>query len=218
MYVGLEKAAERRGADFFIMVSPEKISVYPELRPLYIIPSKEPYTKPLLKSLAAAGVRVVDPTSVMQAFKGPEEALYYRTDTHWNLLGGLVCFELFRTMYPLPELPPFTLASLPPRRGDLVDAAGYTSFPLHNGDNFEPRFNPPLNIKETGGVYFNLNSPSEKTVWLFADSSNYSIRTYFMAMFHEVRIFRHSDYEKMMGSSGPGPDLVIWLTVERSFG
>ncbi|MDR2339425.1 MAG: hypothetical protein LBF40_04755 [Deltaproteobacteria bacterium] len=217
-YLERRDAARKRGADFLVIISPEKISVYSELAPQYIIPGKVRHIAPLLETLSDAGVRVVDPTDRMIALKKPGEAFYYRTDTHWNLLGGYVCFELFRETYGLPPLPSFTMESLPPMRGDLVNVAGYTSFPLHDGDNFEPRWDPPLDVSEDGNDFENPLAPSDKSVWIFADSSNYSIRPYFIAMFREVRIFEHADFERMMSSDLPGPDLIIWMTVERGFG
>jgi hypothetical protein len=218
LYLERKKASKKRGSDFLVMISPEKISVYSEFRPLYIIPTKERYVVPLEKALTESGVKVVDPTDRMIALKKPTEAFYYRTDTHWNQLGGFVCFELFRELYSLPPLPPFTMESLAPTRGDLVNVAGYTSFPLHDGDNFEPRWDPPLDIVQEANTYLNSKAPSNLSVWLFADSSNYSIRTYFLAMFREVRIFEHTDFDRMMSSRDPGPDLIIWMTVERGFG
>lgn len=222
LYLYRKDAATKRGADFLIIISPEKISVYPEMRPLYIIEGKERYTAPLIKALSELGVNIADPTDRMITLKKPGESFYYRTDTHWNLLGGYVGFELVRELYGLPPLPPFKMESMPPKRGDLINVAGYTSFPLHPGDNFEPIWDPPLEITrlETGDIagaeaFLNPEAPLKKTVWMFADSSNYSIRPYFLAMFREVRIFWQIDFDRMMASSDPGPDLVVWLTVER---
>ncbi|MDR3153277.1 MAG: hypothetical protein LBW85_03165 [Deltaproteobacteria bacterium] len=218
-FARFRNAAQAAGAEFFLIVSPEKISVYPEMLPLYIIPAPERYVAPLLSALAEAGVAAVDPTDRLKAEKSPSRALYYRTDTHWNLAGGHVAFEAFREKAGLPPLPPFSLVSLPPIRGDLVDVAGYTSFPLREGDNFAPRWDPPLPVTdEGGGLFTNPAAPSGKTVWVFGDSANYSMRPYFTAMFRKVRFFRAEELETVMAARLHGPDMVVMIKVERTLG
>jgi hypothetical protein len=215
-YGRLRDAASGRGARFFVIVSPEKASVYGEFLPLYVIPAPRRYIAPLLEALAASGVAVVEPTERMKAAKRPSAALYYRMDTHWNHLGAYVAFEGFRELAGLPPLPPFSFESLPPVRGDLMDIAGYTGFPVRGGDNFVPRWDPPLPV--VGGEESSANpaSPSGLSAWVFGDSSAESIRPYFEAMFREARFFTPDEFDREMASPPPGPDVVVWVTVERA--
>jgi hypothetical protein len=229
-YVRLRDMAASRGADFLLIVGPQKMSVYPEFLPLYIIPAPRRYITPLVESLERAKVVIVEPTERLIAAKPPSaasETLYYRTDSHWNLKGAHVAFEAFREKAGLPPLPPFTFASLPPERGDLADVSGFSSFPLHEGDNFEPLWDPPLPVTQFAETSSNPSAPSPKSVWVFGDSATHSLAPYFQAMFREVRFFVyiqefHADlqetFDREMASDLPGPDLVVWVTSERGFG
>jgi hypothetical protein len=218
-YEKMAETARAIGADFAIFIGPNKSSVYPEYLPPFIIPASERFITPLVASLQQAGLKIYDPTDRLKRLKS-KGLLYYRTDTHWNALGAYEAFEGFRAYMGLPPLPPLTLTESPALwPGDLVAIGGYTQFPLTSGDNFELDWgeSPPA-WREEYGLYLNAQATSDKSVWLFGDSFSEALKPYLMATFREIKFFRNSDFEAILGEQKRGPDLIIFEIVERGFG
>ena len=209
-------AAARRGAEFFIFIGPNKSSVYPEFLPPVIIPAPRRFITPLVEALRATSVNVYDPTERIKAAKS-KGLLYYRTDTHWNVLGAYEAFEGFREYARLPELPFLSFADGPEFASDLIHIGGYKSFPLSLGDNFILNWRTPLEMKEENGLIINPRATSGKTVWVFGDSFRGALGPYFIATFTEIRFFHHNDFDSVMASELPKPDMIVWVMVERHF-
>lgn len=87
---------EANGADFALAIVPNKNSIYPEKMPFYFGESAEGNVLNELSSkLDEAQVGNVDLYSLLSETKeaAPDEALYYKLDTHWNQLGALLASE-----------------------------------------------------------------------------------------------------------------------------
>jgi len=86
----------KRGAkDYLILVGPDKDSVYPDK-----VPDWAHHSNP---TLLAEVMNTVDkrlfiyPVSALSAARNDFNfPVYYKTDTHWNLLGGAIAFESFK--------------------------------------------------------------------------------------------------------------------------
>ena len=215
-YGRIRDAAEKRGAEFFVFIGPNKSSIYPEYLPPVVVPAQRRFISPLLDSLSGRGVNVYDPTDRLIGAKAVG-ILYYRTDTHWNARGAHEAFEGFRERVGLPALPPLSLDEAPAHGGDLVDIGGYESFPLSVGDNFALHWGIPLALHEEDGLITNTHAASGKTAWVFGDSFAGALRPYITAMFKEVRFFEHGEFKTAISSRLPAPDMVFWVIVERNF-
>ena len=79
---------------FQIMIGPNKGSIYPEYMPSWARPA---LTNPTDALLAGTGEdHYIDLRApLLAAKKEYREALYYKTDTHWNALGAGVAFRAF---------------------------------------------------------------------------------------------------------------------------
>jgi len=79
---------------FKVMVGPNKGSIYPEHMPSWARPAPFNPTEALF---AATGKnRYIDLRPPLLAGKNIHpEVLYYKTDTHWNYLGGAIAFHAF---------------------------------------------------------------------------------------------------------------------------
>ena len=87
---------EANGADFALAIVPNKNSIYPEKMPFYFGESAEGNVLNELSSkLDEEQVGNVDLYSLLADAKAsaPDEALYYRLDTHWNQRGALLASE-----------------------------------------------------------------------------------------------------------------------------
>ncbi len=86
---------KNRGVRLFrVMVGPDKESIYPEYLPTWARPAATTATDALI---AGTGTdRYIDLRASLMAAKATHpEALYYKTDTHWNELGAGAAFLAF---------------------------------------------------------------------------------------------------------------------------
>ena len=82
--------AESRGAAYIFASAPNKNSIYPEMMGTFFSQNKgESLLDRLNGALAAEGVAVCNPKDDLTAAKSLGQ-LYYRCDSHWNLLGSTV--------------------------------------------------------------------------------------------------------------------------------
>ena len=85
---------EARGVPYVFFFAPNTASIYPEYLPDYVVPTKK---KRRLEQLTEylrthTDLDFLDLTPSLLDAKA-RDAIYYRTDSHWNLLGGLVAYE-----------------------------------------------------------------------------------------------------------------------------
>lgn len=90
---------------FRIMVAPNKGTIYPEHLPAWAKPASPNATDALLAGVG--GANYIDLRGPLIAAKANNsEALYYKTDTHWNFLGAALAFRFFAQQVgmAIPEL------------------------------------------------------------------------------------------------------------------
>lgn len=79
---------------FRVMVAPDKGTIYPEHLPLWARPASPGVTDALFSGTSAAPY--VDLRRALLDAKGKhQQALYYKTDSHWNTLGTAIAFRHF---------------------------------------------------------------------------------------------------------------------------
>lgn len=77
-----------------VMIAPNKASIYPEQMPFWARPISPNATDALIDGTGST--RYVDFRSVLlEAKANQSEALYFKTDTHWNSLGAGIAFQAF---------------------------------------------------------------------------------------------------------------------------
>ena len=127
-----------RGADFVLVVAPNKETIYPDLLPGEL-PAARPRSRMdvLLNRLRAGGkVQVVDVRPVLRDARREASPyrrwpLYYRTDSHWNELGALLATRAvlgeLKGRFPGLDVPAdrdIALASEATGAGDLARMQG----------------------------------------------------------------------------------------------
>ncbi|MEM9022162.1 MAG: hypothetical protein AAGB22_00375 [Bacteroidota bacterium] len=119
---------ESKGIKLYIMVAPDKQSIYPEFIPEYI-PRGEGPTRmdQMMNYLDQYGVEILDPREVLRASK-KEGRSYYKTDTHWTHWGALRAYRqlMERIRKDLPgikayELDEFNIVTKQSPGGDLAE-------------------------------------------------------------------------------------------------
>lgn len=86
---------QKRGVRLFrVMIGPNKESIYPEYLPRWAMPATPSATDALFAGTGTE--RFIDLRSALLAAKTQyPQALYYKTDTHWNPLGAALAFRAF---------------------------------------------------------------------------------------------------------------------------
>ena len=92
--VGMQERLAEQGIEFVLFIAPNKERMYSEYLPAYLgEQAEECMLNQVLDHLKAhTSIRVVYPYEELIAYKQahPEQNLYYKTDTHWNDLGGYI--------------------------------------------------------------------------------------------------------------------------------
>ncbi len=123
----LEKAgtvASVSGRDFAYAVAPNKATMYPENVPDYVGSCAEENSTRLQTTLLAA----VDPNRIMmwEALDAATEQLYFKHDTHWNIVGQLVGSERIADVAAPGVWDQLALVATPSsRQGDLASAISF---------------------------------------------------------------------------------------------
>lgn len=214
-FKGIDNIVRSCGAEFHMLIGPNKSTIYPEYLPPLTFPAKKRAISPLVEQLKAKGISIFDSAEHLLNNKD-KGLLYYRSDTHWNHLGAKLAFEGFLAQSRMAELPGVILAPQGPYRGDLVSIGGYRKFPLTKGDSFHPRW------KVEG------HKPAiDKNVLVLGDSFSGALMYYLEGIFTKVHRVHYNkvasrnkdvnnvlDYIKKLDKK---PDIVIWVQVERIF-
>lgn len=95
-----QKWAESHGMKFYIVIAPNKNTVYPDYMPEgYQIASYRRYDQ-FVELINDAGITAVDLRDAMaqSVQAAPEKNLYYKYDTHWNNHAGFIAYQTTMNM------------------------------------------------------------------------------------------------------------------------
>lgn len=126
---------------FMVVIGPNKSTIYPEYLPDWLQPVDSGVRNTLKASLEQKGISVFDPTPLLKSNKD-KRLLYYRTDTHWNILAGSLVYNELKNFInsqfqlDFPPLPPHILDDGPTHTGDLVRIGNFSYLNIKDGDNF----------------------------------------------------------------------------------
>ncbi|MDL2226610.1 hypothetical protein LJB86_03015 [Deltaproteobacteria bacterium OttesenSCG-928-M10] len=200
----------------YFILGPVKSSVYPEYLPKFVRPAPIRYAEPLLENLGQTSLAVFDPTAIMKESKD-RGLLYYRTDTHWNLLGGAITAEAFLDFYNArhPDREPLSFPGYSLEltdeafNGDLISLGNLLFFRAVPGDVYKIVWDQPrpnlIVINEDGRreiaaeghagmavsnhpyTVINPAALTDLRVWLFRDSFSEALAPYFHTLFAETK-------------------------------
>ena len=111
---------ERRGVGFYIVIAPDKNTIFPEKLPDYPRrPGGTTRFDQLVERLQRSNLEFVDPRSALLAAKAKDETVYIESDTHWTERGALIAYSLLmeRIKKRFPNIDPLTLASFTVGKG-----------------------------------------------------------------------------------------------------
>lgn len=226
--------AWERGIKFMFVVAPDKQSIYPEHLPTWLN-KISPDTKldQFIRFMQTNSiVHVVDLRPQLLAAK-TNTALFYQTDSHWNLLGSFLAYqklmEELRARH-FPSLRPISLDSF--ARTNTVTQPGDLA-PMTTGDLMESNavaFKPlpPLTALEAvsrpnipGAPAVTTNPNAVGAAFVYGDSFINGIIPFLGYNFHEAFYFKNGFLADKFFDKGlieqAHPDIVIIEVVERWF-
>lgn len=226
--------AARYGIKTFLIIGPNKSSIYPEYLPDVLKPSDIKYISFFLVKLRAiSNLTVYDPTNDLLASKDTEGLLYWRTDTHWNNKGAFLAFVGFTRLLNL-QPPNVSFKQGATYTGDLIPISKLKNFPLDPQDNWDVvwKDNPvwiekkiadePESAFGDASIVINNKPLSNQYVWVLGDSFTKSLRQYFNATFYKVRYIgefytKGTTLPDEINKAEEKPDLIVVVKVERAF-
>ena len=230
----VSEAGAKFGIKTYLIVGPNKSSIYPEYLPEGLTASDVKYSSFFLNKLREIpSLTVYDPTNDLLAAKNKEGILYWKTDTHWNNKGAFLTFAGFAGLLDL-QPPRVTFKQSTTHSGDLIGISKLKNFPLSPLDNWDVVWEEkpvwteqdiPNEKKTTFGsatLVSNVKPLSNQHVWVVGDSFAGSLRQYFNASFLKVRYVGHWGQKlKILPDeivkADVKPDFIVIVRVERSF-
>lgn len=228
---------EKRKIRYLVVIAPDKPTIYGEMLPDYYLPNSQPSRLDQLIAYLRknTNVEILDLRPSLKEYKKLGKPLYYKTDTHWNELGGAIAanqIQKYLTRW-YPQIKPLSLSNFQIKEvlgtgGDLARFLGleydyqethYTlSFPDAGADEHSPQQStqtPPI-FRIKIQQQHQTRSPQKNLprAVIFRDSFGDYLIPYLESNFSQADWiwtdgFNPEDVEKAK------PDLVIQQFVER---
>jgi hypothetical protein len=213
----------KRRTPFFVIIAPDKHSIYPEYVPMRI--TRLGHLSRLDQLVAYfrqhSTVPLIDVRRALLQAKSSNRPLYYHTDTHWNAFGAYVGYrQLMAAMAPVvPTLQPFPESEAPVvrsfRLGDLARMLGDTSL----GEDCDDVRPSPLvtSIPDGRARSISIRSGGEglPTLVMFRDSFGTALGDLLSRHFRKA-VYVTSDLFDRDLIDRERPDVVIVEMVERA--
>lgn len=219
----LEKQAylKERNIEFYLMICPNKMQIYPEYMPNYFIrQQKTTKADELVAYLEKhTDLKIIYPKQQLLDSK-EERLLYYKWDTHWNEQGAYIGFKLLLDKIggnKAPELKQLEVSSEAISKGDLSNMISIN--PKGTDYDYTIGYRPEIGIdlvEQQGSILryksTNLNS---KKLMMFRDSFTTALIPYITKEFNESLFIWDAVFDVTMIEKEQ-PQIVIYEVVERS--
>lgn len=218
------------GAEFVLILPPNKEQVYWEYMPMWYRRQPVSLVDNLTQALQEKGLNVVNPKAALMEAAQTQQ-VYYKYDTHWNQLGAYIGTRLAleKLGIPVEPLETQTIESQPltPIRHYCAgeDLAQIVSMDWPYQDDLEytvdgtvqPDWGAMSVTQENNGtysVYENPEAPNQASVLLVGDSFRASMVPLLTREFSTVYVIKLANCT-MNTIWNLEPDYVIWECVER---
>ena len=233
MDVHLEEIAENcirqrdylasQGIEFVIFVAPNKERIYSDKMSDKYGPPAETYRALQIVNYLRENtdIRVVYPYEELMAAKAEiGEEIYYKTDTHWNYIGGYVgsCALLRELGIEMPEISSgqISISYTGERTGDLASNLGLgallksAEYTVEGYDTHQAESQG--NIRDV--YYYKAKNADPRKFYAVRDSFFVSMLPYISSQFNESYTRFHTSYN-YEDFAAQHPDIFVYETVER---
>lgn len=224
----LDTVLQRENRRFVVAIAPNKESVYQEMLPSWLRDKTGPTEYDLLLTeLAKSRINVVDLRALLRE-AARETPVYYKTDSHWNMLGALMAYNALVTaagqenwwIDPAMALKPNTLNY----SGDLARYLGLYPYlseldlRLVIGD--PPKSEIVLNDRTTFPTRVFDYHRKGPVVLIIGDSFSNRLFKYFLSLHVSRLIWTHHSECGFNGTliNRYQPEIVFYVSVERAIG
>ncbi len=208
---------ESQGARFLFTLAPNKNSLYPEHMPNLTLPSarKPRDAKRLAEELERQGVDYLD---CFALFRGQEETLYFKTDSHWNGKGAALAADAVNKALGRSSGyfdGPFTQEEV--HKGDLYDmlypaGEGLEADPVYSGE-LTIEYDVPIRSAENLTIM--THGGGEGSLLMFRDSFGNNLYPYLADSFDAALFSRSMPYRLDLAAQREA-DYVAAELVERN--
>ncbi len=220
---------EAQGSEFVIFIAPNKERIYPEYMPnSYGEPSVNYPALQVYSYLKKnTDLRVVYPyDDLMSAKESIDQNLYYKTDTHWNTVGGYVgsraLLKELGISLPSIDSKKITIQQKDEVAGDLADTL-HLSKQLLSADHEYSVEGYDLNDREElewsfqEMIQYRASHADSRVFYVIRDSFCTQMAPYLGSQFNEsyFRYLGSYTYEDLVSHN---PDIVVFEVVERYVG
>ena len=221
------------GVQYFVVIAPDKISVYPEYLPDDFMVSDSSELDQFIGVMKNTDVEIIDLRKVFFKHKHNQQ-LYFKSDSHWNQHAGFIAYQ--EIMNTIQEIYPsvisyavtdFNIDIRDRIGGDIAELIGIKDFIYEENPFYEYGPNTPCFDKLKPKEYeFNTNVwkptyvfEAENTklprLLVFNDSYVDYIHHFFAPSFSRSAFFWMYEFRRDLIQK-ENPDIVIQMMVERS--
>ncbi len=218
-----------QGKEFVIFIAPNKERIYSEYMPKqYGIPADNYGALQIYQYLKEnTDLRVVYPyDEIMDAKKNVDENIWYKTDTHWNYIGGYVgASALMKELgieMPKVNSGEIKINTLGETSGDLAGMLNLRKqlsfadteysiegYDLHDREEIELDF--------SGMIRYHATNADPRSIYVIRDSFSSHMALYIGSQFTDSYL-RHRGSYSYDDLATCNPDIVVYETVERYVG
>ena len=215
-----QKSVEGYGAEFVFVSAPNKMEIYGEYMPYYLVENTEDgnYEK-LFDALEKYNVANVDLKEILTA-KSKENSyrLYHKLDSHWNSLGAAIAYESIMAKTEMDYLK-FTSQSIKIEPSNITDLHNmlFANKKVMDEDvvfEKEMEFYPVSNFRSPEDLVIETENENRTgSVLMYRDSFGNSLYKFFAENFGSGQFLRETPYNL---TKAEGKDLVVIEIVERN--
>ena len=218
-----------QGKEFVIFIAPNKERMYSEfLQEKYGEPADNYGALQIYNYLKSnTDLRVVYPyDELIDAKNNLTERIWYKTDTHWNYIGGYVGASALMSELGV-EMPKVYSENISISKGDNIsgDLAGMLNLykQLRFADNeysiegYDLHDREELEYDFQGMIHYRTTDADSRNIYVIRDSFSSNMALYIGSQFKEsyLRHISSYSYDDLVASN---PNIVVYETVERYIG
>lgn len=113
-----KNAIEAQNCRYYLVIAPNKYSIYPEYTPDYLngLEAETVADQVVAQLSQEPGLNVLDLRPILRASKNkyPGNHLYFKHDSHWNMVGAFIAYEAIIEMLKqdFPDITPIPFAAI----------------------------------------------------------------------------------------------------------
>jgi len=230
------KWAKANGADYYLVIVPNKMNMYPEHLPDHIIRISDSTRYDQVVNLDHdSAINVIDLRQNLLLHKNDGYDIYQHTDDHWNDLGAYYGYQAImnRLSEKFPELKPFPLTDY---KIEFVPKEGGLAKLVNAEKDYPENYINLIDLKPTHGIdgekkgYLNEqemrntereivktnNSGPQLKCLIIRDSFTIALMRFFQEQFKRT-VFIHDDWTYQMHADiieSEKPDIVLVIILE----